>query len=65
MASKRYLPSDVSSDIHQIFAKAIARRYANGLSLIFTPQEMHEAADAEFEYDLRPDGTMLFRPARD
>lgn len=67
---KRYLPSDVSSDIHQIIAKAIHARLAKtgpigGVSLVFTRTELEAAAEAEFEYDVHDDGSILFRPARD
>lgn len=66
----RYLPSDVTSDIHQILAKAIHARLAktapiDGVSLVFSRAELEAAAEAQFEYDVADDGSILFRPARD
>lgn len=70
----RYLPSDVSSDIHQIIAKAmflrasreaVGRQQAVPTQVILTRTEMEMAADAAFEYDVHEDGSILFRPARD
>lgn len=74
--TKRYLPSDVSSDIHQIIAKALharlaaipGRHLAMGVAapdLVLTRTELEAAAEAEFEYDVHDDGSILFRPARD
>jgi hypothetical protein len=65
MSTKRYLPSDVSSDIHQIIAKAIFLRLVGGGPLILPRAEMDRAAEAEFEYDIFEDGSILFRPAQD
>lgn len=70
----RYLPSDVSADIHQIIAKAIHARLVAfaardpslvGGDLVFTRTELEAAAVAQFEYDVADDGSILFRPARD
>lgn len=65
MAYKRYLPSDVSSDIHQMIAKAIfLRDMVAGGGIRLSRTELERAAAAEFEYDLTPDGALLFRIAR-
>lgn len=64
----RCLPPDVSSDIHQIIAKAIFRRLLgvhNTGPLILEREELARAADAEFEYDMLDDGSLLFRPAQE
>lgn len=72
----RYLPSDVSSDIHQIIAKAIHARLIRLMhedprflikdgSVIFSREELNAAAESQFEYDVADDGSILFRPARD
>lgn len=61
---KRYLPSDVSSDIHQIMAKAMfLRALPGGGTMTLSPAELHEAADCEFEYDLLDNGSLVFRRA--
>lgn len=73
MTAKRFLPPDVSSDIHQIIAKAIYLRLANGNhdditlreSAVFTREELQRAADTEFEYDFLDGGELLFRPVVD
>lgn len=62
----RSLPSDVSSDIHQIIAKALyLRLVVDRQPLIISRAEIEAAADAQFEYDLSVDGDLLFRPAAD
>ena len=63
MGVKRMLPPDCSADIHQIIAKAIHMRYAQGQPVTLSRAELEAAADAEFGYDVDIEtGAMLFRP---
>jgi hypothetical protein len=59
---KRYLPSDVTNDIHDIIAKALYRRAMTIGEVTISPAELQQAAETEFEYDLLPDGGLMFRP---
>lgn len=66
MGIKKMLPPDVSSDIHQIIAKAIYLRYENmhgTFPLVIKRAELEAAADREFGYDIDIEtGDLLFRP---
>lgn len=64
------LPPEVSSDWHQIIAKALYARLVHAGALVpgetatLTEAECRLACDAEFEYGLEGE-SMLFRPAHD
>lgn len=63
MVFKRCLPTDVERDIHDIVAKAMFLRVTcnAGGQVRLTPEEIKEAAEAQFEFDLQDDGSLIFR----
>lgn len=51
--------------MHARLARPVPGVLAGDLSVVFTRAELEAAAEAQFEYDVADDGSILFRPARD